>query len=57
MDGGVRLGVAFKEADLRSALKEGREVFGAFIGAHSKYTLSIWLRCYWIQDRGFRIIR
>jgi hypothetical protein len=51
------LGTAFEEADLRSALKEGGQVLGAFIVARSEEEFVIYLRCNWIQGRGFRIVR
>ncbi len=57
MGGRDRLGNAFAEADLRSALKEGGQVLGAFIVARSEEEFVIYLRCNWIQGRGFRIIR
>ena len=57
MDGGDWVGNAFEEADLRSALKDGGQVLGAFIVARSEEEFVIYLRCNWIQGRGFRIVR
>ena len=48
---------AFEEADLRSGLKDGGQVLGAFIVARSEEDFVIYLRCNWIRGRGFRIIR
>jgi hypothetical protein len=48
---------AFEEADLRSGLKDGGQVLGAFIVARSEEDFAIYLRCNWIRGRGFRIIR
>jgi len=47
----------FEEADLRSGLKDGGQVLGAFIVARSEEDFVIYLRCNWIRGRGFRIIR
>ena len=57
MDGRERLDNAFEEADLRSGLKDGGQVLGAFIVARSEEDFVIYLRCNWIRGRGFRIIR
>jgi hypothetical protein len=51
------LASAFEEADLRSGLKAGGLVLGAFIVARSEDDFVIYLRCNWIRGRGFRIIR
>ena len=51
------MGNAFEEADLRTALKDGGQVLGAFIVARSEEEFVIYLRSNWIQGRGFRIIR
>ena len=48
---------AFEEADLRSALKEGGQVLGAFIVARSEEEFVISLRCNWILGWGLRTIR
>ena len=57
MDGRERLDNAFEEADLRSGLKDGGQVLGAFVVARSEEDFVIYLRCNWIRGRGFRIIR
>jgi hypothetical protein len=48
---------AFEEADLRSGIKDGGQVLGAFIVARTEEDFVIYLRCNWIRGRGFRIIR
>jgi hypothetical protein len=48
---------AFEEADLRSALKDGGQVLGAFIVARTEEDFVIYMRGNWIRGRGFRIIR
>jgi hypothetical protein len=51
------LGGVFEEADLRSGLKDGGQVLGAFIVARSEEEFVVYMRCNWIRGRGFRIIR
>jgi hypothetical protein len=51
------LASAFEEADVRSGIKDGGQVLGAFIVARSPEDFVIYLRCNWIRGRGFRIIR
>jgi hypothetical protein len=51
------LGDAFEESDLRSGLRDGGQVLGAFIVARGEEEFVIYLRCNWIRGRGFRIIR
>jgi hypothetical protein len=48
---------AFEESDLRSGLKDGGHVLGAFIVARGEDEFVVYLRCNWIRGRGFRIIR
>ena len=48
---------AFEEADLRSGLKDGGHMLGAFIVARSEDEFVIYFRADWIRGRGFRIIR
>ena len=57
MDGRDRVDNVFEEADLRSGLRDGGQVLGAFIVARSEEDFAIYLRCNWIRGRGFRIIR
>jgi hypothetical protein len=57
MDGRDRMDNVFEEADLRSGLRDGGQVLGAFIVARSEEDFVIYLRCNWIRGRGFRIIR
>ena len=47
----------FEEADIRSGLKEGGQVLGAFIVARGEEEFVVYMRCNWIRGRGFRIIR
>jgi hypothetical protein len=47
----------FEEADLRSGLKDGGQVLGAFIVARGEEEFVIYVRGNWIRGRGFRIIR
>jgi hypothetical protein len=47
----------FEEADLRSGLKDGGHVLGAFIVARSEEDFVIYVRGNWIRGRGFRIVR
>jgi hypothetical protein len=49
--------LAFEEADLRSGIKEGGHVVGAFIVARAEEEFVVYMRCNWIRGRGFRIIR
>jgi hypothetical protein len=51
------LGDVFEEADIRSGLKDGGQVLGAFIVARSEEEFVVYMRCNWIRGRGFRIIR
>ena len=51
------MGGAFEESDLRSGLKDGGQVLGAFIVARGEEEFVVYLRCNWIRGRGFRIIR
>lgn len=51
------MGDAFEESDLRSGLKDGGQVLGAFIVARGDDEFAVYLRCNWIRGRGFRIIR
>lgn len=51
------MGDVFEEADLRSGLKDGGQVLGAFIVARSEEDFVIYVRSNWIRGRGFRIIR
>jgi hypothetical protein len=51
------LGGAFEESDLRSGLRDGGQVLGAFIIARGEEEFVVYLRCNWIRGRGFRIIR
>jgi hypothetical protein len=51
------LGDVFEEADIRSGLKDGGQVLGAFIVARSEDEFVVYMRCNWIRGRGFRIIR
>ena len=51
------MGDAFEESDLRSGLKDGGQVLGAFIVARGEEEFVVYLRCNWIRGRGFRIIR
>ena len=48
---------AFEESDLRSGLRDGGQVLGAFIIARGEEEFVVYLRCNWIRGRGFRIIR
>jgi hypothetical protein len=48
---------AFEESDLRSGLRDGGQVLGAFIVARGEEEFVVYLRCNWIRGRGFRIIR
>jgi hypothetical protein len=49
--------MAFEESDLRSGLKNGGQVLGAFIVARGEDEFVVYMRCNWIRGRGFRIIR
>jgi hypothetical protein len=51
------LGDVFEEADLRSGLRDGGQVLGAFIVARGEEEFVVYMRCNWIRGRGFRIIR
>ena len=51
------MGDVFEEADIRSGLKDGGQVLGAFIVARSEEEFVVYMRCNWIRGRGFRIIR
>ena len=51
------MGDAFEESDLRSGLRDGGQVLGAFVVARGEAEFVIYLRCNWIRGRGFRIIR
>lgn len=51
------MGDVFEEADIRSALKDGGQVLGAFIVARSEDEFVVYMRGNWIRGRGFRIIR
>ena len=57
MGGRDGLGDVFEESDLRSGLRDGGQVLGAFIIARGEEEFVVYLRCNWIRGRGFRIIR
>ena len=58
MAGGRWLPDALEEADLRTALKDGGQILGAFIVVRGHpEVFVVYLRCSWLRGRSFRIIK